>query len=259
MPGAAWLVLPTYDEAENVEAIVRAADAVLGGCAPEDTASSSSTTTPPTARAQIADRLAAERRRWRCCTGPCARGWGRRTWRGSRMRSGAAPGYVLEMDADFSHDPADLARLLAAVRGERRPGARLALRRRRRRRATGVSCAGIISRGGSSYARRVLGLPRARPHRRLQVLPRRGPARRSTCRRCARTDTRSRWSSPTAPCAPASSVVEVPITFRDRLHGRSKMSARIAARGDVAGPALRGWSPGSGADGAQAAPPSGRW
>ena len=38
------------------------------------------------------------------------------TWPGSRRRSPAAPATSLEMDADFSHDPADLARLLAAAR-----------------------------------------------------------------------------------------------------------------------------------------------
>ena len=51
-----------------------------------------------------------------------------------------------------------------------------------------------VSRGGSWYARRVLGARRARPHRRLQVLPRARCSRRSTCRPCARTATPSRSS-----------------------------------------------------------------
>ena len=62
------------------------------------------------------------------------------------------------MDADFSHDPADLARLLDAVRGGADARARLALRRGRRRSPTGGACAASISRGGSWYARRVLGV-----------------------------------------------------------------------------------------------------
>ena len=35
MSGEAWLILPTYNEAENIDAIVAAAGEVLGGAAPE--------------------------------------------------------------------------------------------------------------------------------------------------------------------------------------------------------------------------------
>ena len=66
-------------------------------------------------------------------------------------------GYVMEMDSDFSHDPADLARLLAAVRA----GADLALGSRYVP-GGGVRDWGLlrrlISEGGSTYARIVLGL-----------------------------------------------------------------------------------------------------
>ena len=55
---------------------------------------------------------------------------------------------VLEMDSDFSHDPADLPRLIAAA-GRRRPRARLALRAGRRGRGLGPAAAAGLSRGGS--------------------------------------------------------------------------------------------------------------
>ena len=48
---------------------------------------------------------------------------------------------VLEMDADFSHDPADLPRLIAAAE-RRRPGARVALRAAAAGSRTGACCGG---------------------------------------------------------------------------------------------------------------------
>ena len=80
------------------------------------------------------------------------------------------------MDADFSHDPADVPRLIAATEGD--AGADLALGSRY------VAGGGVgdwgrgrqaISRWGSIYARTWLGLADPGPHRRLQVLPARGP------------------------------------------------------------------------------------
>src|SRR6202011_5141982 len=76
---------------------------------------------------------------------------------GFRHAMDRGAGFLMEMDSDFSHDPADLARLLAAVRA----GADLALGSRYVP-GGGVSEWGLIrrlvSRGGSTYARWVLGL-----------------------------------------------------------------------------------------------------
>ena len=70
-------------------------------------------------------------------------------------------GYVMEMDSDFSHDPADLARLLAAVDRDVPGSADLALGSRYVP-GGGVSDWGwlrrFISEGGSTYSRIVLGL-----------------------------------------------------------------------------------------------------
>src|SRR5207245_7784218 len=76
---------------------------------------------------------------------------------GFRYALDRGAGYLIEMDCDFSHDPADLARLLAAVRA----GADLALGSRYVP-GGGVSDWGLVRRlvseGGSAYARWVLGL-----------------------------------------------------------------------------------------------------
>ena len=107
-----WLVLPTYDEAENIEAIVdgraRAAPGRRAAC-------SSSTTPRPTAPARSPTGSPPSTPTSRSCTAPARRGSGPPTSPGSSGRSARAPGSIAQMDADFSHDPADLPRLLGAA------------------------------------------------------------------------------------------------------------------------------------------------
>ena len=96
----------------------------------------------------------------------------RPTWPGFARALDGGAGYVFEMDADFSHDPDDLARLLAAVRDG---GADLALGSRYVP-GGGVERLGARPRGHQPrrlLVRAARARPRAaRPHRRLQVLPR---------------------------------------------------------------------------------------
>ena len=91
---------------------------------------------------------------------------------GFRQALDAGAELIAQMDADFSHDPADLPRLIAAA-GE----ADLALGSRYVE-GGGVAQWGptrrLISRGGSAYARAILGVGVKRPDRRLQGLPARG-------------------------------------------------------------------------------------
>ena len=125
---------------------------------------------------------------------------------------------VLEMDCDFSHDPADVPRLIAAA-GRRRPRARLALRPRRPRRELGRRCA-ASSRGRARCTRRHCSPCRVRDltggfkcYRRevleridLDAVVARGYAFQiETTYRALRAGFR---------------VVEVPITFTDREVGR---------------------------------------
>jgi len=238
MPGPPWLILPTYNEAENIEPVVAAARATLADAAPEGFRILIVDDSSPDGTGEIADRLAAAHpgevevlhRAERTGLGPAyLAGFGR------ALDGGA--GYVCEMDADLSHDPADLARLLAAARA----GAGLALGSRY------VAGGGIadwgalrraVSRGGSWYARRVLG---------VDVRDLTGGFK------CYRADVLEAIDLPTVRshgyafqveltyrtvCA-GFDVVEVPIVFRDRRRGTSKMSWRIALEAAWLVPAIR--------------------
>ena len=238
MPALPWLVLPTYNEAENLEAVVAAARAVLAAAAPEGFRILVVDDDSPDGTGAIADRLAAahpDEVEVLHRTG--------RTGLADAYLAGFAhaldgdAAFVFEMDADLSHDPDDLARLLAAVRG----GAGLALGSRYVR-GGGIADWGwarrVVSYGGSWYARRVLG---------VSVRDLTGGFK------CFRADT-LRAIDPAsvrshgyafqveltyrALCAGVE-VVEVPIVFRDRRRGESKMSWRIALEAAWLVPALR--------------------
>src|SRR4051795_1817133 len=153
---AAWLVLPTYNEAENLERIVRASLPELARATPDhhilvvDDGS-------PDGTGEIADRLAAELGPVEVLHRTAKEGLGRAYLAGFERALASGADLVLEMDSDFSHDPKDLPRLIEASRdadlvlGSRYvPGGGVVdwgLSRR------------LLSRGGSWYARRILGIP----------------------------------------------------------------------------------------------------
>ncbi len=123
-------------------------------------------------------------------------------------------------------------------RGRRRPRARLALRPGRRDPELGARAPGRLARREHLRADRARE-PAPRPHGRLQVLPRASCSRRSTSTRSTRAATPSRSRRPTACAAPASAIVEVPISFSDRELGHSKMSKAIVAEAVWQVPLLR--------------------
>jgi dolichol-phosphate mannosyltransferase len=154
----------------------------------------------------------------------------------ARALAGEA-GFVLEMDSDASHDPGDLARLLAAAR----EGADLVLGSRYVP-GGGVTDWGLVrrgvSRGGSWYARVVLGLGirdltggfkcfRAEVLRAIDL----GSVRSVGYAFQVELTYRAIQAG--------FRVREVPIAFRDRTAGRSKMSWRIAGEAVVLVPRLR--------------------
>ena len=173
----------------------------------------------------------------RCCGGRARRGSGRRTAPASAARWTRARGLVVEMDCDFSHDPARLPDPVAAtadadlVLGSRYvPGGGVARWGAVRR---------SISRAGCEYARADPGRGRARPHRRLQVLPPRGarghPARRGDRRRVRVPD---RDDLP-RPGARASAWWRCRSPSPSASAGRSKMSRRIVWEAAALVPRLR--------------------
>ncbi|HYH53487.1 MAG TPA: polyprenol monophosphomannose synthase [Solirubrobacterales bacterium] len=152
MRGPAWLVLPTYNEADNLEPMCTAALANLPDSAQLLVVDDIS----PDGTGEIADRLAAAEPRIEVLHRQDKEGLGAAYIAGFRRVLAAGAGYVLQMDSDFSHDPADLPRLLEAAQG-----ADVAIGSRY------VAGGGIenwsalrqaISRGGSAYARLVLGV-----------------------------------------------------------------------------------------------------
>src|SRR3954454_4380241 len=237
--GAAWLILPTYDEAENIEALVLAAREVLGRCCgPEGFRVLVVDDSSPDGTGAIADGLAARFEDVEVLHRPRREGLGPAYLAGFARALDGDAGYIFEMDSDFSHDPGDLARLLSAVRDG---GADVTLGSRYVTDG-GVTDWGVmrrlVSRGGSLYAALVLGLRlrdltggfkcfRAELLRSIDL-----PSIRSKgyafqvelTYRAMRSGFR---------------VVELPIVFRDRQLGRSKMSWRIAGEAMLLVPRLR--------------------
>jgi dolichol-phosphate mannosyltransferase len=237
MTGKPWLILPTYNEAENIGAIVSASAEVLAGAAPEGFRVLVVDDGSPDGTGAIVDAMAAEHDWLEVLHRSEKNGIGPAYLAGFRHALDRGAGYVMEMDSDFSHDPADLARLLAAVR----EGADLALGSRYVP-GGGVSDWGLlrrfISEGGSTYARWVLG---------LKVRDLTGGFkcfRREVLEAIHFDSVRSRGYAFQVELTYRAvraefRVVEVPIVFRDRQQGQSKMSWRIAVEAMWLVPRLR--------------------
>jgi dolichol-phosphate mannosyltransferase len=237
MTGAPWLILPTYNEAENIRAILSASSEVLAGAAPEGFRVLVVDDGSPDGTGTIVQEMAAEHEWLDVLHRSEKNGIGPAYLAGFRHALDRGAGYVMEMDSDFSHDPADLARLLAAVRQD----ADLALGSRYVP-GGGVTDWGLlrrfISEGGSTYARWVLG---------LKVRDLTGGFkcfRREVLEAIHFDSVRSRGYAFQVELTYRAvragfRVVEVPIVFRDRQQGQSKMSWRIAAEAMWLVPRLR--------------------
>jgi len=151
-----WICLPTYNERENVERMVRALGAQFeqhslnGTVLVIDDGS-------PDGTGEIADTLADELPWVRVLHRTQKEGLGRAYLAGFRVALDGGAELVMEMDCDFSHDPADVHRLVGAaddadvVLGSRNiPGGGVRNWPWHRK---------LISKGGSLYARTILGLP----------------------------------------------------------------------------------------------------
>ena len=231
MPRAV-VCLPTYNERENLERMLRTLGPLLG---PDDRVLVIDDASPDGTGA-VADRLAAELPFVDVLHREAKEGLGPAYLAGFRRALGEGAELVLELDCDFSHDPADVPRLIEAaanadlVLGSRYvEGGRVENWSRLRR---------FVSAGGSWYARVLLGV-RIRDltggfkcYRRavleaihLDAVSTKGYAFQiETTYRALRAGFR---------------VVEVPITFVDREEGSSKMSKAIVLEAIWKVPALR--------------------
>jgi len=231
-----WLVLPTYNEAENIEAFVEAARAKLTAPFQVLIVDDGS----PDGTGEIADRLAARHEDVSVLHRPRKEGLGPAYIAGFRHALAAGAELVLEMDSDFSHDPAYLPRLLdAAQRADVVLGSRYVA-------GGGVSDWGplrrAISRGGSAYARLVLGLDVRDLTGGFKCL------RREVLETIDLDTVQARGYAfqveMTYRAIEAGfKVVEVPIVFRDRRAGASKMNRAIVAEAVWRVPMLRFGSP----------------
>ena len=232
---SAWLVLPTYNEAENIERIVRAALPQVASAVSDphvlvvDDGS-------PDGTGSIADRLAAEFSEVSVLHRTAKEGLGRAYLAGFARALDAGADLVLEMDSDFSHDPADLPRLIeAAADADLVLGSRYV-------RGGGVTDWGIfrqaLSRGGSWYARVVLGVPVRDLTGGFKCF------RRSVLLGIDYAETHAdgygfQIELTYRAFRAGYRVREIPIVFRDRVEGTSKMNARIAVEAVWKVPALR--------------------
>jgi dolichol-phosphate mannosyltransferase len=232
---AAWLVLPTYNEAENLEKIVRAALPQLAS-ATDDHHILIVDDGSPDGTGDIADRLAGELEPVEVLHRTAKEGLGRAYLAGFTRALASGADLVLEMDADFSHDPADLPRLIEAS-----AGADLVLGSRYVS-GGGVTDWGLfrrmLSRGGSWYARVVLGVPVRDLTGGFKCF------RRRTLEGIDYQDTHAdgygfQIELTYRAIKAGFRVREVPIVFRDRTEGTSKMSPRIAIEAVWKVPALR--------------------
>jgi dolichol-phosphate mannosyltransferase len=216
----ALVCIPTYNERDNVEAIARAAlsaDGRVDVLIIDDNS--------PDGTGQIADQLAATESRAHVLHRPSKEGLGKAYLDGFRWALERGYQLILEMDADFSHDPKYLPRLLDQAQA----GADLVLGSRYVEGGGTVNWGllrRMVSRAGSLYARSVLSLDLRdltggfKCFRRQVLESVQLPSVQSTgyafqielTYRAIKKGFR---------------VVEIPIVFEDRRVGQSKMSWKI--------------------------------
>jgi dolichol-phosphate mannosyltransferase len=226
--------LPTYDERENIERMVDALGAVIDPARDLVLVIDDSS---PDGTGEIAERLAAERPWLEVLHRAGKEGLGKAYLAGFAVALTRGAELVVEIDCDFSHDPADVPRLVAACEA----GADLALGSRYVRgggtRNWGLARR-VISRGGSAYARLVLSVGIRdltggfKCFRRavLEGLDLGAVGTRGYAFQIEMTYRALRKGF---------TVVELPITFTDRALGGSKMSRSVVLEAVWRVPLLR--------------------
>jgi dolichol-phosphate mannosyltransferase len=219
--GRVLVVIPTYNERDNLEPIVRrvrtaapAADVLV-----VDDAS-------PDGTGELADRLAAADGHVQALHRIGKEGLGAAYIAGFRWALDHGYDVVVEMDADGSHQPEELHRLLDALHGaDLVIGARWV---RGGRVVNWPRSREVLSRGSNFYARVVLGIPLRDATAGYRAF------RATTLEKIGLDDVHSRGYCFQVDLALRAlrqglRVVEVPITFVERTHGASKMNRAVVA------------------------------
>ncbi|MEU6082470.1 polyprenol monophosphomannose synthase [Streptomyces sp. NPDC047108] len=217
--GSVLVIIPTYNEAENIKPIVgrvRSAVPEAHILVADDNS--------PDGTGKVADELAAADDHVHVLHRKGKEGLGAAYLAGFRWGIGNGYGVLVEMDADGSHQPEELPRLLTALKGADLvlgsrwvPGGRV---------VNWPASRQFISRGGSTYSRLMLGLPLRditggyRAFRK-ETLERLGIDEVASQGYCFQVDMARRAVKA------GFRVVEVPITFIERERGDSKMSRDI--------------------------------
>ena len=233
-PPRAVVCVPTYNERENLEPLVRALGHVLDTTRDRVLVIDDSS---PDGTGELADRLAVELPWVDVLHRPAKEGIGRAYLAGFAHALASGAELVLEMDCDFSHEPRDVPRLIATCEGE----ADLVLGSRWVE-GGGTENWGVVrrfvSRGGSLYARLVLGVGirdltggfKCFRRRVLETIDLDAIAARGYGFQIEGTYRALRAGF---------RVVEIPITFVDRRVGESKMSGAIVLEAMRQVPLLR--------------------
>lgn len=236
MAAAVWVIIPTYNEAITIERIVRDSVRELDRVAPNEYRVLVVDDNSPDGTGAIADRLAAEYSEVEVLHRPGKAGLGHAYLAGFARALSQGSELVIEMDADYSHDPKYLPELLtAAETADLVLGSRYVA-------GGGVRNWGLlrrmISRGGGLYARLLL---------RVDIRDLTGGfkcMRREVLEAIDLASIRAEGYAfqievTYRAMLAGFRVVEVPIVFSDRTEGSSKMSTRIAIEAMWMVPRLR--------------------
>ena len=236
MPASLWVFLPTYNEVGNLEKVVRATAEALERAVPADWRLLVVDDASPDGTGELADTLAEEIPEVEVLHRTAKDGLGKAYLAGFQYAIERDAEFVIVMDADFSHDPDHLAALIDAaqssdlVLGSRYVAGGEIMDWPRLRR--------FLSRFGSIYARAILGV-------RINDL--------TSGFRCVRRQVLQTIEPSTLRAQgyvfnieltyrallAGFKVTEVPIAFRDREAGQSKMSLPIAFEALMLVPRLR--------------------
>lgn len=221
------VVIPTYNERENVEAM---AAAVLENLPPEGRLLFLDDNSPDGTGAVI-DAICAREGRVHVMHREKKEGLGRAYVSGfaEALRMGAT--HVIEMDCDFSHDPKDVPRLLAALDADPAHPADVAIGSRY---VKGGKCVGwpfrrwLISRAGGIFIRFMLGTPVKDPTGGFKCFTRRALETLGDFSTIKSFGYSFQMEMNYRMWKAGLKLVEVPITFSERRAGTSKISGSIA-------------------------------